>query len=174
MEARRPSDLEWSESVAGRESKIVFTPSRLQAVPLLVGASLWDSFFVMLWMGLSRVHAPQRAFLFPIAHALVGVVVTWMALARTMNVLRITVNATELTITQGPIPRPSVRIPVASLDHFDVQDGRGLFGEVRRVRVVLRDGRATRLDLALDGLDEVAFVAARLNAALAAAREGKT
>ena len=69
MDARRPNDLEWSERVDGRESSFVLSPSRMSSIPLLVFASLWDSFFVMLWMGLTRVHAPERAFLFPIAHA---------------------------------------------------------------------------------------------------------
>jgi hypothetical protein len=170
MEARRPDGLEWSESVAGREWSIVFSPSRLQSVPLLVGAGLWDSFFVMLWMGLSRAHAPARAFLFPVAHAIVGLVVTWMALARTLNVLRITVNPTELVIRQSPIPRAGTRIRTETVDHFEVHDSKGTWRELRSVRAVMRDGQAVKLDLALDGLAEVAYVAGRLNAALAAVR----
>src|SRR5580704_7291969 len=99
MDARRPNDLEWSERVDGRESSFVLTPSRMSSIPLLVFASLWDSFFVMLWMGLTRVHAPDRAFLFPVAHAIVGVVVTWMALVRCLNVSRITLGAGELVVS---------------------------------------------------------------------------
>ena len=40
----------------------------------------------------------------------------------------------------------------------------------RSVRAVLKSGQGVSLPLDLDGLDEVAFVAARLNAALAKAR----
>ncbi len=176
MEARRPNDLEWSERVNGRESIFVLSPSRIQSIPLLVFASLWDSFFVMLWMGLSRAHAPQRAFLFPVAHGVVGVVVTWMALVRTLNVSRITLSPIELAITQSPIPRPATRIAAETVDHFDVHEYDGAkhpkrpWRRPRSVRAVLKSGQAVSLPFDLDGLDEVAFVAARLNAALATAR----
>jgi hypothetical protein len=167
---RQPKDLEWSERVTGRESTILFSPSRLRAVPLLVGASLWDSFFVMLWMGLSRAHAPERAFLFPIAHGLIGLVVTWMALVRTLNTLRITLDAVELRITHAPIPRFSTRLPIQSIDRFEAREVDGAVRASRGVRAVRRHEPPVTLDLGLDGLDEVEFVSDRLNAALAIAR----
>jgi hypothetical protein len=169
MDARRPNDLEWSERVDGRESSFVLTPSRMSSIPLLVGASLWDSFFVMLWMGLTRVHAPQRAFLFPIAHAAIGVVVTWLALSRTLNVSRITLGPAELVVRHSPIPARGARVPTPSIDHFEVYDSPRR-GKLRSVRAVTRSGSPVSLGLVLDGLDEVAFVAARLNCALAMAR----
>ena len=171
MDARRPNDLEWSESVDGRESSFVLTPSRMSSIPLLVFASLWDSFFVMLWMGLNRVHAPPRAFLFPIAHAVTGLVVTWMALARTLNVSRITLGPTELVVRHSPIPTRGARLATQTIDHFEVHDSPKR-GKPRSVRAVTRDGAPVPLGLVLDGLDEVAFVAARLNAALATVRGG--
>jgi hypothetical protein len=171
MDARRPNDLAWSERVDGRESTFVLSPSRMNAIPLLVGASLWDSFFVMLWMGLTRVHAPPRAFWLPIVQAISGVVVTWLALARTLNVSRIALSPAELVIRHSPIPARGARIPTQSIDHFEVYDapnGR----KPRTVRAVTRSGSPVSLGLVLDGLDEVAFVASRLNGALAMARGG--
>jgi hypothetical protein len=169
MEARRPNDLEWSERVDGRESLFVLSPSRMGSIPLLVFASVWDSFFVMLWMGLTRVHAPERAFLFPIAHAAIGVVVTWMALARTLNVSRITLGPTELVVRHSPIPSRGARISTQTIDHFDVQDPpRGR--KTHRVRAVVRGGTPVNLGLILDGRDEFVFVASRLNAGLVTAR----
>jgi hypothetical protein len=167
---RQPKDLEWSERVTGRESSIVFSPSKMRFVPLLVGASLWDSFFVMLWLGLVRAHAPQRAFLFPVAHGVVGVVVTWMALVRTLNVSRIKLDPVELAITHSPIPRFATRIPTSGIDRFEALDSEGSRRPGRSVRAVRKEGPPVTLELALDGPDEVAFVSARLNAALAIAR----
>ena len=170
MEGRRPNDLNWSEQVTGRETSVVLTPSRMSAIPLLVFASLWDSFFVMLWTGLTRAHAPERAFLFPIAHAVVGVVVTWLALVRCLNVSRITLNSGELVVSHSPIPTRGARLATASIDHFEVYDAPGKRRQARSVRAVGSDGTGVSLGLTLDGLDEVAFVAARLNGALATAR----
>ncbi len=109
MDARRPNDLELLERVEGRESSFTVSPSRLGSIPILVFASLWDSFFVMLWTGLTRVHAPQRAFLVPIVHALLGVVVTWVALVRCLNVSRIALDPNELVVRHGPIPARGAR-----------------------------------------------------------------
>jgi hypothetical protein len=172
MDARRPNDLEWSESVEGRESSFVLTPSRMSSIPLLVFAGLWDSFFVMLWTGLTRVHAPERAFAFPIAHAVVGVIVTWMALVRCLNSSRITLGTGELVVRHSPIPARGARIATKTIDHFEVYDAPGKRGQARSVRAVTSDGGPVSLGLALDGLDEVAFVASRLNGALATARGG--
>lgn len=169
MEARRPNDLEWSERVDGRESLFVLSPSRMGSIPLLVFASVWDSFFVMLWMGLTRVHAPERAFIFPIAHAAVGVAVTWMALARTLNVSRITLGPTELVVRHSPVPSRGARISTQNIDHFDVHDPpRGR--KTPSVRAVVRSGTPVNLGLILDGRDEFVFVASRLNAGLVTAR----
>ena len=168
MEARRPNDLEWTERVSGRESSFVLSPSRMSSIPLLVFASLWDSFFVMLWMGLSRAHAPKQAYILPIAHAVVGVVVTWLALVRCLNVSRITITPGELVVSHSPFPARGARIPTSSIDHFEVHDSpAGKRKKPRSVRAVTSDGSPVSLGLTLDGLDEVAFVAARLNAALA-------
>ena len=180
MDVRRPKDLEWSERATGRETSFVLTPSRMNAIPILVFASLWDSFFVMLWAGLSRAHAPQRAFLFPIAHAAVGLVVTWFALVRCMNVSKVSLDASELVVRHGPIPERGLRLPTESIDHFEVFDLAGTKksfrqrGVQRLVRAVTRDGSGVSLGLTLDGLDEVAYVAGRLNLALATARGGPT
>ena len=170
MDARRPNDLEWSERVEGRESSFVLTPSRMSSIPLLVFASLWDSFFVMLWTGLTRVHAPERAFVFPVVHGIVGVVVTWMALVRCLNSSKITLGSGELVVSHSPIPARGARIPTKSIDHFEVYDAPGKRRKPRSVRVVTSDGGPISLGLVLDGLDEVAFVASRLNCALATAR----
>ena len=94
-----PSDLEWGESSGGGgETTFVLNPTRMNAVPLLVGTSVWDSFFVMLWMGLARAHAPHVAFLFPIAHGMVALYLTWLTLVRTLNVTRIAVDRTSLVV----------------------------------------------------------------------------
>jgi hypothetical protein len=128
-------------------------------------------------MGLSRVHAPPRAFVFPVAHALVGVVVSYLALVRTLNVLRITLGPTDLVITQSPIPTRARRLPTAGIDRFDVHDpnpASSFLGlrSTRGVRTVMKDGApSVDLNLMLDGLDEVAFVAGRLNLALAELRD---
>jgi len=171
MEIRRPKDLEWSERVTGRETSFVLTPSRLNAIPILVFASLWDSFFVMLWAGLARAHAPQRAFLFPIAHAAVGAFVSWLALARCFNVTRVSLSLAELVVRHGPIPTRGLRLPTESVDHFEVYE-RPNKSNASVVRAVTREGGAVDLALILDGRDEVAYVATRLNAALATARGG--
>jgi hypothetical protein len=166
-----PKDLDWTERVTGRESTFVLTPSRLSAVPILVFASLWDSFFVMLWMGLARAHAPRVAFTFPIAHAVVGVVVTWIALGRCLNVWRIALGPAELVVGSSPIPKRGRHVPTTGIDHFDVHDPVGWPRKPRCVRAVMNDGSpAVDLGLMLDGLDEVSFVAARLNRALATVR----
>jgi hypothetical protein len=173
-QARRPpKDLDWTESVLGRESTFVLTPSRLTAIPILVFASLWDSFFVMLWMGLSRAHAPHVAFLFPIAHALVGVVVTWIALARCLNVTRIVLGPAELVVSHAPVPSRGERTATKGIERFDAHEPIGWRRKPWCVRALLRDGgQPIDLGLTLDGVEEVSFVAARLNSALGAVRDG--
>ncbi len=171
MEAKPPKDLEWSETRAGRESCATLRPSKLQGIPLLVGASLWDSFFVMLWMGLSRVHAPERAYVFPLVHAAVGVFVTWLALARILNVMRITVGPKGLLIEQSPIPRAALRVEPGELEGFETYVTPGS-GEKRGVRVVRKGASPLKLPFPLDAEEDAAFVASRLNEALATVRGG--
>ena len=173
MEARPPKDLEWSERTTGRETSFVLTPSRLNAIPLLVFASIWDSFFVMLWAGLSRAHAPDRAYLFPIAHAAVGLVVSWLAVARCFNVFRISLNGRELVIRQSPVPTRGLRVSTETIDRFAADDAEK-DPKGTQVHAVTRDRSELRLGLHLDGRDEVTYVAARLNAALATARGAPT
>jgi hypothetical protein len=165
-----PKDLDWTERVEGRESTFTLNPGRLGAIPVLVFASIWDSFFVMLWIGLSRVHAPPQAFLFPIAHAAVGLVVTWVALARCLNATQIVVGPRELLIRQSPVPYPGGRLETPGIDRFEVHEPKSWLRRAPSVRAMLKAGPAVNLRLVLDGLDEVAFVAARLNSALAATR----
>ena len=167
-----PKDLEWSERVHGRESTFVVSPSRMPSIPLLVGASIWDSFFVMLWMGLARAHAPDRAFLFPVAHGIIGLIVTWLALVRTLNVSRIALDPILLVVSQSPVPRPAARIPVERLDRFEIREEKGWtrgWRKPRTVNAVLKGGRRVRLPLDLDALEDLDFVTARLNSALATA-----
>jgi hypothetical protein len=174
MELRRPKDLDWSERASGRETNFVLTPSRLNAIPVLVFASLWDSFFIMLWAGLSRAHAPRQAFLFPLAHAAVGVVVTWMALVRCFNVTTISITLAQLVVQHSPIPARGMCLVTETIDHFEVYEPANGNGKGAIVRAVTRDGAAVTLGLTLDGRDEVAYVATRLNLALATARGGPT
>ena len=173
MNPRAPKDLDWTEHLDGRESTFVLAPSRLEGIPILVFASLWDSFFVMLWMGLSRAHAPPRAFLFAVAHAVVGLVLTYLALVRCMNVIRITLGPDALSVTQSPIPTRGKRLSTPQIDRFDVPEASAR--KKRPVRAVMKGGRPpVDFVFMLEGLDEVMFVAARLNSALAALRSDVT
>jgi hypothetical protein len=172
--AAPPDDLEWSESVAGRESSVVFRPPKLQSIPILVGASLWDSFVLMLWIALSRAH-PERPEVVPVGHAvlaaqaIIGAVVTWIAIARTLNQLRIRLDASAFVVEESPVPGRALRIATGDLERFEAYRAAGA-SDARAVRAVKRGGGAVRLALHLDGEEAAAYVASRLNAALAVAR----
>jgi hypothetical protein len=171
--SRQPSDLEWSERRNGPRTEYVVAPARLDALPLLVFAGIWDSFIVFFIMALVRSpRAPGPMLLFPLAHVMVGVYLTWMALVKTLNRSHFTIDPDTFVLVQRPIWQRGARCTTRDIDGFDTLESRGNRGSTRwRIRVLTRDGKATKLALPLDSLEHLGFIAAKLNAALAEARE---
>jgi hypothetical protein len=169
---QRPADLDWVERVEPGCARFVLTPSRMSAVPILVFAGVWDSFLVTLITALARSpRTPAYAFLLPALHAAVGVLVTWLALVRSLNRFELTLDRQQFALASSPVPSRSVRAPSSDIDRFEAH-AKGGFprGPSWHLRLRLRDGRTVHLPVPLDGSEESAFVAARLNQALAAAR----
>jgi hypothetical protein len=171
--ARQPSDLEWSERKDGQSTVYVLAPPRLAALPLLVFAGIWDSFIVFFYMALMRSpRTPGFALLFPLLHVGAGVFVTWLALVKTLNRSRITLDRSTFRLEHAPIPARGAQFPTIEIDRFEVSESRGNRGSSRwSIRVLTKDGKATRLSLPIDQRDHVAFVGAKLNAALVETRE---
>ncbi|HEY2515162.1 MAG TPA: hypothetical protein VGI39_30055 [Polyangiaceae bacterium] len=170
-----PKDLEWTEDSQGDRTTFVLTPSKLGGLPVLIFASLWDAFFVMLCRAMVRTpQTPRFAFLFPLFHAVVGAIVTWAALVRCMNHATLTFGRQLFTLEQAPIPSRGARVPMANVDRFEPMEGRSLMavGSSWRILMRVKSGTALSLPLPLESEEHAAFVAARLNQALADVRAG--
>jgi hypothetical protein len=164
-----PSDLDWSERVEGRDARFTLVPSRMGAVPVLVFAAVWDSFVVMLGTALGqmgKLGAGGATIVF--LHAVVGVAATWMALARSLNQARLTLDSSEFTLKHSPIPTRGERASTSAIASFDASAA----GKRTpwRVRMKTKDGRLVLLPLALESEAHARFVARRLDEALAVAQ----
>jgi hypothetical protein len=172
-----PSDLEWSERKEGagmtRTTQYILAPPRLAALPLLVFAGIWDSFIVFFYVGMMRSsRTPGFALLFPLLHVAAGVFITWLALVKTLNRSRVTFDRTTFRLEHSPIPARGASFPTSEIERFEATESRSNRGSSTwTLRVLTRDGKATRLSLPIDQRDHVAFVGAKLNAALAEVRE---
>lgn len=170
-----PKDLEWSERIEGGRATFVFSPSKLGGLPILIFASLWDSFFVMLCHLMVRTpNTPRFAFLFPLFHAIVGAIVTWAALVRCLNNATLSFGRELFTLEQAPIPSRGARVATATVERFEPIEGRSAMavGSSWRILMRVKSGPALSLPLPLESEEHAAFVAARLNDALATARAG--
>jgi hypothetical protein len=67
-------------------------------------ALFWDAFLALWYWIVFAGHAPWYAFVFPILHALVGVIVTYTALCGYFNSTKITLTRSELFVQHGPLP----------------------------------------------------------------------
>jgi len=173
-DSRQPSDLEWSERRNGQQTQCTVAPPRMNALPVLVGAGVWDSFIVFFYIAIMRAPQPGHlAFLlFPLAHVLAGVYITWLALVKTLNSSRFTIDHDACALTNGPIWERGARFATPEIERFELRESRGnRRGSAWSIRVLTRDGKATRLSLPLDQRDHLGFVVTKLNAALAEARE---
>jgi len=171
--AHQPDDLDWSERRDAKGIQYVLAPPRLAALPLLVFAGIWDSFIVFFYVGLVRsARAPGFALAFPLLHVAAGFFITWLALVKTLNRSRLTLDRTTFRLEHAPIPARGARLPSSEIERFEVTESRSSRGSSSwTIRVLTRDGKATRLSLPIDQRDHIAFVAAKLNAALAESRE---
>lgn len=148
-------------------------PPRLNALPLLVFAGIWDSFLVFFYMAMVRsTRAPGPMLLFPLGHVAVGMFLTWMAMVKTLNRSRFTIDPEAFVLKHAPIWERGARFATHDIEGFDSFESRGRRGSTTwKVRVLTRDGKATKLSLPVDDLEHVGFLVAKLNAALTEARE---
>jgi hypothetical protein len=171
-DSRQPSDLEWSERTTGGRTTFTVAPPRMNALPILVFAGVWDSFIIFFYMAMIRATRPPTLgfFLFPMGHVLVGIFVTWQALVKTLNHSRLTLDRTAFVVTQAPIWARGARFDASEIERFELRETESRRAVTWSIRVLTRDGKATRLALPLDQRDHVGFVAGKLNAALAELR----
>jgi hypothetical protein len=161
-----PSDLEWTETrLPSGGTSIAMSPPKLDAVPLLVGTGLWNSFFVMLWMELAKVHAPPSAYGLLAVHGLVGVYLTWLTLARTLNTGRIEIDATSFVVRHGPIWQRGLSLATPDVARVERNPKKA-----SRLRAVLASGQVVDLGLTFYAQEQAAFACARVSAALAEAK----
>jgi hypothetical protein len=172
-DSRQPSDLEWSERRNGERTTFTVAPPRMNALPILVFAGVWDSFIVFFYLAMIHATRPPTLgfFLFPIGHVLVGFFVTWRALVRTLNHSSITIDRTSFTVVHAPIWARGAQFDTHEIERFELRETSSQRSTTWSIRVLTRDGKATRLSLPLDQRDHLGFVAAKLNAALAELRE---
>jgi hypothetical protein len=174
--AHRPEGLGWTERVEGARMEIVLTPARLSMLPMFLFTLFWDGFLVV-WYAIALAPGQPRAAMifFPLLHVGVGVFLTYNVLVRLLNRSRFALDAGSIVLESRPIPQRGARESTYAVERFDVAPSASSFKmrgtQVWCVRMLMRDGRAVALALPISAETEVSFVAARLNAALAAVRE---
>jgi hypothetical protein len=129
-----------------------FTPAGLF---LLFFAVVWCSFLVNFYRALAGGDAPLFAWIFPLGHVAVGVVVAKAALANLLNHTAIRVDAEKLIATSGPVRWPWQRpvvVPVAELRQLSILEKKGNKGSLSYGVVAhLEDGTSRTL---VDGLHD--------------------
>jgi hypothetical protein len=172
----RPEALGWAEHVEGRRVEMVLTPARLSALPLFVFALFWDGFLVFWYVtALASRHPQSVMLLFPLLHVGAGVYLTYNALARLLNRSHFAFDRGSFVLESGPIPQRGAREATDNIHRFDVAESSTSFkwrgSKAWGVRMLTHDGKAVSLSLPIAAETEASFVAARLNAVLAIARE---
>lgn len=172
-----PTDLRWRELDDGGGRRFEIRPSRLTALPLLGFAVIWNAFMVN-WYRLAFSGPSGEmggiAMWFPLGHVAAGIVVTWMGLTRLLNHHFIRLDRDSLHVGTRPLPGRSHREPTSNIDRFEAgeahrwasKDAGARYAEAPVV-MITHDHRSVVLRLPLGSTDEAAFVASRLNAALA-------
>ncbi len=170
----RPEALGWAERVDGPRVEIALTPARLSALPLFLFTLFWDGFLVVWYVTASR-HPLSGMFLFPLLHVGAGVYLTYNALVRLLNRSHFAFDRASFLLASGPIPQRGAHEATDNIDRFDVAESSTSFKrrgtKAWGVRMLTREGKAVSLSLPIAAETEASFVAARLNAALATARE---
>ena len=174
-EAHRPADLQWSEQMEGRVSRMQLSPPRGAAIPILGFAAVWDVFLLNWYhLAFSGKNTPWLMFVFPMLHVGAGVFITWWGLVKALNSSRFTIDGESFELRNGPIPERGARESTRNIDRFDVQENRGNRSSSWTLRMLTADGRAVSVSLPIDAQPHLMYVAARLNAALASVREPQT
>lgn len=91
---------------------------------LLLWCVVWDGFLVVWYMGtFARLASGDLGalgmMLFPLLHVAAGVGVTYLLVARALNQSTITIDASHLRVSHGPLPWPAPNpLPVRSIDQL--------------------------------------------------------
>lgn len=169
----RPSDLSYTESFEPGRARIKLTPSRLIALPMLLLSLFFVGMAVAAFAGLLHSSHGQAAPSFIVVPQLgIGLFVLWLSLSRLLNTVTISIEGGRFVVRQGPVPARGIDIPISEIDGFDVVESRKSQGKTSwNVRALTKEGKARKLPLLIDAPEHVKYVAARLTAALANARE---
>lgn len=164
----RLETLTWSESTASNRAVCILSPARANAVPIVLGGALWDAYLVIAYATLLRhMHVPAIYLLLPLVQVGAALTMTWLGLVRLLNVSRIVIDPDHFAVENGPLPVEGARMTTREIARFEAEEP-GDRGAFSWVRVVMRSGATQRLPIDARGRAE--FVAARLNAVLAAVR----
>lgn len=137
-----------------------FTPA---AFMLLFFCITWDSFLVFWYFMAFTQNGPLIMKLFPIAHAAIGVLLTWTTLAMFLNTTTIDVDYERVHVRHLPIFWPGARhVPAGEIVQIycdrSIRTTRTGQTETCNVNVKTIDGRKIRLVSGLDELDKALFI----------------
>ncbi|HBL15234.1 MAG: hypothetical protein A2X36_03165 [Elusimicrobia bacterium GWA2_69_24] len=129
---------------------------------LLFFCVFWDGFLVVWYTIAFTQGGPLLMKLFPMIHVAVGVGLTYTAVAGLLNRTFIRVNASELSVTHGPLPWPGKKVVRGDLDQLfceeQVHHGKNGTTVTYTVSAVVRGGKRIPLAAGLDAPDQARFV----------------
>ncbi len=165
-----PVDLHWSEITAGDTFRGEITRSRLVAIPMLAFALVWNGITFSILAAMLLSGHPANA-IFLTLHAAAGLAMLYLAVCQTVNRTAFQLTGGVFAFGHGPVPeRGALRLPMGDVAGFTAVERHGTGRNARgrwTVAVRTRDGRSIPLKLALQGNDQAAYVASRLDHALA-------
>lgn len=155
MQQSIPDKISVEESVQGLS--IVYRWFSWGYIFLMVFAIIWDCLLAFFYaIMISSGTAPGFAYVFPLLHVIVGVFITYYALAGLMNKTIVEVSRHEISVRFRPLPWPGAR----KVDRRDVRQlfvqekaNRGKNGTTYTYSVVMLDRSDHRTKLVSD-LDE--------------------
>jgi hypothetical protein len=130
---------------------------------LAVFCLCWDSFLVFWYTMAVKPGAPFMLKVFPILHVVVGVALTYTALAGFLNRTVIEATSEFLSVRHGPVPWPGKRtLPVEALDQLYCQeDSSSTSDGVRysyRVNALMKGAKKVPLVTRLADRDQALFI----------------
>lgn len=128
---------------------------------------LWDGILLGYYiMGASDGTLTLSGALVPLVHVVIGAAMTYYVLAQFFNYTDISISATEVTVTSGPLPfGGEARVPCADIKDLTVREEASGYSSVYTLRYVTRINIEREL-LKLDDYEQMKFIVETLRVRL--------
>lgn len=165
--ATLPEGLDVIESMTGTTVRLRWFT--WMVIPMLLFAIAWDGFLVF-WYSIAfkSPNAPLLMKLFPLGHVLIGISMTYYAIASLFNKTDVRLNPSYVEVASGPFPwLGNKRFMASDVRQLVVRQGRANRGSVSfKVMYAGDDRKEKKLVSGINRIEQAEFIASMTREAL--------